>query len=115
MKEVAKLVAVQVTDGLTCYGYLMNDDKKILVDTLLDSLKAGEKAKGRKTGITRKDIEKIVEREIIPYSEAFDTYEDALESLKNSMRDVGLLNRAIGCILNHKLEVVYKTESGVVK
>ena len=64
MKEVAKLVAVQVTDDLTCYGYLMNDDKKILVDTLLDSLKAGEKAKGRKTGITRKDIEKIVEREL---------------------------------------------------
>jgi hypothetical protein len=64
MKEVAKLVAVQVTDDLTCYGYLMNNDKKILVDTLLDSLKAGEKAKGRKTGITRKDIEKIVEREL---------------------------------------------------
>lgn len=49
----------------------------------------------------------------VPYSEAFDTYEDALESLKNSMRNVGLLNRAIGCILNHKLEVVYKTEAGI--
>ena len=48
----------------------------------------------------------------IPYAEAFDTYEDALESLNISMRDIGLFNRAIGCILNHKLEVVYKTEVG---
>lgn len=81
MKEVAKLVAVQVTDELTLYGYLMNeyedadtkhvkkfvganDPKEILVRTLYECLKSGEKAKGRKTGITRKDIEKIVEREL---------------------------------------------------
>ena len=81
MKEVAKLVAVQVTDELTLYGYLMNEDedadtkhvkkcvgvndqKEILVRTLYECLKFGEESRGRKTGITRDDIAKIVEREL---------------------------------------------------
>lgn len=50
----------------------------------------------------------------VPVAVQYDTYEDALNALEEITRDK--LNndaRVIVCILNHKMEVVYKTEAGI--
>lgn len=50
----------------------------------------------------------------VPVAVQYDTYEDALNALEEIARDK--LNndaRVIVCILNHKMEVVYKTEAGI--
>lgn len=50
----------------------------------------------------------------VPLAVQYDTYEDALNALEEITRDK--LNndaRVIVCILNHKMEVVYKTEAGI--
>ncbi|MBO7472693.1 MAG: hypothetical protein J6U00_01600 [Ruminococcus sp.] len=50
----------------------------------------------------------------VPVAVQYDTYEDALNMLEEIARDK--LNndaRVIVCILNHKMEVVYKTEAGI--
>lgn len=50
----------------------------------------------------------------VPVAVQYDTYEDALNALEEITWDK--LNndaRVIVCILNHKMEVVYKTEAGI--
>ena len=50
----------------------------------------------------------------VPVAVQYDTYEDALNMLEEIARDK--LNndaRVIVCILNYKMEVVYKTEAGI--
>lgn len=50
----------------------------------------------------------------VPVAVQYDTYEDSLNMLEEITRDK--LNndaRVIVCILNHKMEVVYKTEAGI--
>ena len=50
----------------------------------------------------------------VPIAVQYDTYGDALNALEEIARDK--LNndaRVIVCILNHKMEVVYKTEAGI--
>lgn len=74
MKECGKLYAVKLNKELTVYGVLLDSSNRYLlkpevakekfIDTLYESLKAGEKSKGKNTGITREDIAKIVEREL---------------------------------------------------
>ena len=49
----------------------------------------------------------------VPFAVQYDTYIDALNALGEITRDKLYFNsRVIVCILNHKLEVVYKTEVG---
>ena len=46
----------------------------------------------------------------LPIVGNFMYYEDALGFLETKMKPY---ERAVGCILNHKMEVVYKTEAGI--
>lgn len=49
----------------------------------------------------------------VPVAVQYDTYEDALNALEEIARDkLNYDARVIACILNHKMEVVYKTEVG---
>ena len=44
----------------------------------------------------------------------YDTYGDALNMAEEITRDkLNYDSRVIVCILNHKMEVVYKTEAGI--
>ena len=49
---------------------------------------------------------------VIPHSFHFEDYNEALEYLKYMLGLRSRYNKAIGCILNSKLEVLYKTEVG---
>lgn len=50
----------------------------------------------------------------VPFAVQYDTYEDALNALEEITRDkLNFNSRVIICILNHKMEVVYKTEAGI--
>lgn len=50
----------------------------------------------------------------VPVAVQYDTYEDALNALEEIARDkINNDARVIVCILNHKMEVVYKTEAGI--
>ena len=50
----------------------------------------------------------------VPLAVQYDTYEDALNALEEIARDkLNFDSRVIVCILNHKMEVVYKTEAGI--
>lgn len=50
----------------------------------------------------------------VPVVVQYDTYEDALNALEEIARDkLNYDARVIVCILNHKMEVVYKTEAGI--
>lgn len=50
----------------------------------------------------------------VPVAVQYDTYEDALNMLEEIARDkINNDARVIVCILNHKMEVVYKTEAGI--
>ena len=50
----------------------------------------------------------------VPFAVQYDTYEDALNALGEITRDkLNFNSRVIVCILNHKMEVVYKEEAGI--
>lgn len=49
---------------------------------------------------------------VIPHSFHFEDYNEALEYLNYMLGLRSPHNKAIGCILNSKLEVLYKTEVG---
>lgn len=50
----------------------------------------------------------------VPIAVQYDTYEDALNMVEVITRDkLNYDSRVIVCILNHKMEVVYKTEAGI--
>ena len=50
----------------------------------------------------------------VPVAVQYDTYEDALNMVDEIKRDkLNFDSRVIVCILNRKMEVVYKTEAGI--
>lgn len=50
----------------------------------------------------------------VPVAVQYDTYGDALNALEEITRNkLNYDSRVIVCILNHKMEVVYKTEAGI--
>ena len=50
----------------------------------------------------------------VPVAVQYDTCGDALNMLEEITRDkLNFDSRVIVCILNHKMEVVYKTEAGI--
>lgn len=50
----------------------------------------------------------------VPVAVQYDTYGDALNMLEEIARDkINNDARVIVCVLNHKMEVVYKTEAGI--